>query len=452
MPRRNLLALLVIAIASVICYRQADTAHRSEYGRMFDTMTEVFNEVDRHALRKVEDRVLFEGALQGMVSKLDPYSAYIGPDHYGDFQSMLKQKFDGIGIKFEIDDESKLPIVVSPMVDSPAYLAGIRAGDQILEIDGASPRGQAMQDIVKLLRGKSGEPVVLTVQHQGDRGTDEITIRRGSFPVPVVLGDTRDADNHWNFFLHGHEGIGYVRITTFGDNTVKELKAALAWLAERHAKGLILDLRNNGGGVLTEATETCDLFLPAGRIVSTRGRDGNELKSWDASGDAPYGGLPMVVLVNQFSASASEIVSACLQDHNRAVIVGQRTWGKGTVQDVIPLEGGRSGLKLTTASFWRPSGQDLHKHQGAKDDDPWGVKPNPGYEVKLSDDETGSLAKQRDRRDVVRPAGQAASDSATTAPADEVADPQLEKGLEALQTLLKERAESKDSEQRAKQH
>ncbi|MBI2827495.1 MAG: S41 family peptidase [Planctomycetia bacterium] len=436
MPRHNFFVLVAIAVVSVVCFRQADSAHRTEYGEMFDTFTEVLNKVDKHYLRKVDNRLLFEGALQGMMAKLDPYSAYIDPDHLKEFKASLEQKFGGIGIEVARDPQTNRLTITSPMADSPAYKQGIRAGDTIVKIDGKNAEAISMQEIVGRLRGKEGETVRLTVLHKGDTEPVEIAIQRAVIPVPAVLGDVRDADNHWNFFLAGHEGIGYVRVTNFGENTEKELKAALAWLAERHVQGLILDLRNNQGGLLDEATKTCDLFLEHGRIVSTRGREGVETKTWDASGGAPYAQLPMVVLVNQFTASASEIVAACLQDHHRAIIVGQRTWGKGTVQNVIPLEHGRSLLKLTTASYWRPNGQDIHRYPDDKDQEDWGVQPDSGYEMKLSDAELATVMQHRRQRDVIaeREPTPEDPDAADKAPAD--VDPQLQKALEALQSLL----------------
>ena len=435
MPRQNLLVLVAVAISSVVCYRQADSAHRSERGRMFDTFSEVLKEVDEHYLRKVEDRQLFEGALQGMMGKLDPYSAYIPPDQYADLLAALEQKIGGIGIEIVADPETGNLSVVTPIADSPAYVRGIRAGDLILKIDGDSTKGWTTKKAVDRVRGRNGA-VKLAVLHKGETEPVELTIERAMIPIHSVLGDVRDADNHWNFLLPGHEGIGYVRITTFGENTAEELKTALAWLTERNVRGLILDLRGNRGGSLDQAVAVCDLFVTAGRIVTTRGRGDIESESWDATGKAPYGTLPVVVLVNQHTASAAEIVAACLQDHHRAIIVGQRTWGKGTVQNVIQLEGGQSALKLTTASYRRPSGQDIHRYQDAKDQESWGVQPDADYEVKLTDAETAELDKRRQERDVVgAERGDPATDSASTVKSSSPPDPQLERALEALATV-----------------
>ncbi|HVU88092.1 MAG TPA: S41 family peptidase [Pirellulales bacterium] len=438
MPRQNLVVLVIAAVVSIVCFRQADSAHRSEYGRMYDTFAEVLKEVDAYYLRKVENQQLFEGALQGIMGRLDPYSAYIGPDQFAEFVATLEQRFGGVGIEVTINAETGALEVTTPLADSPAFAAGVRAGDIIKKIDGRSTEGLVPDDIDEIvgrLRGRQGV-VQLTVMHKGETEPVEISIGRAMIPVDSVLGDARDAENHWDFFLAGEERIGYVRIANFGENTERELNEALAWLAERNVRGLILDLRNNRGGVFDQAVATCDLFLKEGRIVSTRGRDGVEIKAEEASGNAPYAELPLVVLVNQHTASAAEIVAACLQDHGRAIVVGQRTYGKGTVQNVIRLEGGRSLLKLTTASYWRPSGQDIHRYPDIKDQEHWGVQPNAGYEVPLDEAATNELARRRHQRDVIR-AGDEAPPAVEQPP--EVAtseDPQLKRALEALTALL----------------
>jgi len=408
MPRRNLLLLVAISAVSLLCYAQANSAHRSHYGRMFDTFVEVMEKVEDKYLEPVEERELFEGALEGMVGKLDPYSEYIAPSHYSEFRENLEQEFGGIGIVVGIDKDTKMLTVISPMVGTPAYERGILAGDTILKVNGESTEGFTSDDAQRRLRGKRDTPVHLTVLHKGATEPVEIDITRQIIEVPTVLGDTRQPDNKWDYFLEGHPGIGYVRITTFGEKTIDELKVALTWLAQHDARGLILDLRNDAGGLLSAANATCDMFLKKGdRIVSTRGRDGVEIKSYDASGNGTYQQLPMVVLVNQYTASASEIVAACLQDHKRAKIIGQRTWGKGSVQHVIPLEGGNSGLKLTIASFWRPSEQNIHRRRNATDKDIWGVMPNTGYEVKYNDTELAEVMRNRRDRDVVQRGGAA---------------------------------------------
>jgi carboxyl-terminal processing protease len=215
-----------------------------------------------------------------------------------------------------------------------------------------------------------------------------------------VLGDTRRDDDAWEFMLDKDKNIGYIRITAFSRDTTKELKKALTELSGRKLKGLILDLRFNPGGLLQSAIDISDLFVADGKIVSTEGRNAKP-RIWKAEKAGTFEGFPMVVLVNRYSASASEIVAACLQDHSRAIVIGERSWGKGSVQNVIELEQGKSALKLTTASYQRPNGHNIHRFPDSKESDEWGVKPNDGYEIKLSDGELQRLNSHRRARDIL---------------------------------------------------
>lgn len=441
MPRRNLQILFAVAMISAACYAKADSAYRSHYGRMFATFVDVLEQIDRHYVEQVDERNLFEGALEGAVSRLDEYSAYIPPQESTAFRESLDQEFGGIGIEVTWDRETRIFTVTSPMVGTPAYEAGILAGDTILLIDGEQTDGLEIEDIVRRLRGEPGQVVRLTVLHEGETKPREVAVERALINVPNVLGDTHDADGQWNFWLDAEAKIGYVRVTSFGEHTTDELREALDWLRKRKARALVLDLRNNAGGLLTAATATCDFFIPSGRIVSTRGRDRVEIDRYDASGKGIFTQLPMAVLVNRYSASASEIVAACLQDHGRAVIVGERSWGKGTVQNVIPLEEGRSVLKLTTATYWRPSGKNIHRSKQATEKDDWGVRPDEGLAVPLTDDELRRLVEERRRRDIVRPpakrgAGEQPAAPGSADPATDRFDPQLDKAVEVLRKRL----------------
>jgi len=232
-----------------------------------------------------------------------------------------------------------------------------------------------------------------------------------------VLGDCRKPDDRWDFMLDPKKGIGYIRVVAFGRETGSELRRALEDLKRQNLRGLVLDLRFNPGGLLSSAIEVSNLFISHGRIVSTAGRNSPE-RVWDARKDGAFEGFPMAILVNHFSASASEIVAACLQDNKRAVVIGERTWGKGSVQNVIPLddrlsasEAGRAGggsgahsaLKLTIAGYRRPNGKNIDRTPGAKEGDTWGVLPDPGLEVSLRPDEQKALMEDRSRRDLVPP-------------------------------------------------
>jgi carboxyl-terminal processing protease len=244
------------------------------------------------------------------------------------------------------------------------------------------------------------------------------------------LGDRYSSDGSWDFMLEGEPGIAYVRIAKFGDKTSAELKTALEALPTNDLRGLVLDLRNNPGGLLQAAVEVCDLFVSEGRIVSIRGRGGApddaDAEVFHAEEPGTYSGFPMVVLINGYSASASEIVAGCLQDHRRAVIVGERSWGKGSVQNVVPLESNRTALKLTIATYWRPSGKNIHRLSTAEEQDDWGVRPDPGCEVKLEGEALLKMREHRRDRDVFRTHGGAV-------PALNLnLDPQLKKAVEAV--------------------
>ena len=250
-----------------------------------------------------------------------------------------------------------------------------------------------------------------------------------------------------------------MRISNFAEKTPEELRQALRWLTQRNMRGLVLDLRDDPGGLLTAATDICDMFIDSGVIVTTRGRDGKISHAIEATSDGVFGDFPMAVLVNQFSASASEIVAACLQDHGRAVVVGQRTWGKGTVQEVIGLPDDQGILKLTTASYWRPSGKNIHRTKKASETDEWGVKPDAGFDVVVEGDELIALRQWRLRRDIFRPAANGAAPDGKTpngaaphgktpdgaaahgktpdgAGIDPVVDRQLEKAVECVETAI----------------
>jgi carboxyl-terminal processing protease len=404
MPRRTIFILILTVVVCYACYRRAE---RNVYVRYF---AQALQEIDDNYIEAIDDQKLFEGAITGMVGELDRYSGFIRQQQAGDFQRMvLDQKFGGIGIEVTYDKESKQFKVMTPIVGTPAYEAGIRAGDRIVAVDGQDTRElstkKEVDQAIEMLRGEPGQPVDLEVIHEGQTKPQRYALVRRVIHVDSVLGDTRNPDDSWNFFLPGHDKIGYVRITSFGERTVDELKGALAVLAEHDARGLIIDLRNDPGGLLKAAIGVCELFLNRGdAIVSTRGRNPNVKKEeFTADVNGPYRKLPLVVLVNRESASASEIVAAALQDHGRALIAGERTFGKGTVQNVIPIEAGKSVLKLTIATYWRPSGKNIHRLESSKKTDDWGVSPNPQCEVKLSNEDFAKWEERRRDRDVIRP-------------------------------------------------
>ncbi|MGH7138226.1 MAG: S41 family peptidase [Pirellulales bacterium] len=404
MPRRNLYLLSAVAIASLACYVKADSAYRSRYGQMSDTLIEAMKQIDQRYIEPVEERRLFEAAMAGMVSQLgDPYSAYEPPQEALEFRQQLDQKFGGIGVEVVVDPATRRLTVSSPMIGTPAFEAGILAGDQIVAIDGQTTEGMDYEEARRRLRGEPGESVSLSILSADQATPHDVKLVRAIIKIPSVLGDTRDERGRWSFTLAEHPEIGYVRIISFGEQTVGELEAALKDLEKHAIRGLVIDLRKNFGGILRAAVAACDFFVSEGIIVTTRGRDKRQnLEVFKATGKGRYTNWPVVILVDHFTASAAEIVAACLQDHHRAAIIGERTWGKGTVQNVIPLEGGKSALKLTVATYWRPNEVNIHRAASAKEEDEWGVKPDPGLAVPLSQQEQSRAAEERRQRDLRR--------------------------------------------------
>lgn len=367
---------------------------------LIKTLVDTLDQVQKNYVKDVNRRELVEAAIQGMLAKLDPYSTYINPDQAGQFRTSVENEFGGIGIQVE-PDEGVLK-VASPIYGTPAYRAGIVAGDRIVAVEGHPTEKMDRDEAIRRLKGPPGTKVTMTVVHGNSDEKHDVTLTRELIHVETVLGYRRGPDDKWDYLFDADKRIGYIRVTAFSRDTARDLRRALRDLTKQKLHGLVLDVRFNPGGLLNSAIEVSGLFISKGRIVSTSGRNSPE-RVWDAHSGETFEGFPMVVLVNHFSASAAEIVSACLQDHKRAVIVGERTWGKGSVQNVIELEGGNSLLKLTTASYKRPSGKNIHKFPGAKESDEWGVSPDKGYDLKLTEKETFRLMLDRRERDILQP-------------------------------------------------
>lgn len=410
-----------------------------EYYELFKVLADTMDQVERNYVNDVSRRELMEAAIRGVLSKLDPYSNYIGPNDLTRFKRTVENQFPGIGII--VDVRRGRLTVVSPIVGSPAYKAGLHAGDVISEIEGEPTEGISIDDAVRRLKGEVGSEVHIAVLHSGATEPQKVTVVREVVQMDSVRGDRRDDRDEWVFMLDRDKKLGYLRIVSFGRETPRELKKALDQLKQQELRGLVLDLRFNPGGLLTAAIEVADMFLTEGEIVSTSGRNSPK-RTWSAHRMDTYEGFPMVVLVNHNSASASEIVAASLQDHHRALIVGERTWGKGSVQNVIEMEGGKSILKLTTARYLRPSGHNIHREANAKESDEWGVKPDAGYEVALETAERYQLELDRHERDLVvnhSPKKEGEPAKTETKPAagkPPVADRQLQKAVEYLASEL----------------
>jgi carboxyl-terminal processing protease len=420
---------------------KADVTRRKqddEYYELYRAFADTMDQIERNYVKKVSRRELMEAAIKGMLTKLDPHSSYINPQDLDRFKTSVESQFGGIGI--QVSGEGGQLKVISPLVGSPAYEAGVQAGDRILEIEGQSTEGIELDEAIRRMKGETGTSVTIKVLHSGSNKAETFTINREIIQLETVLGDRRKTDDRWDFMLDHDRRIGYIRVAAFSRDTAEDVESALKELKKQNFRALILDLRFNPGGLLTSAIEISDLFISEGRIVSTAGRNSAE-RSWDARKPGTYEGFPMVVLVNRFSASASEIVAACLQDHKRAVVVGERTYGKGSVQNVIELEEGRSALKMTTAGYLRPSGKNIDR-EAAQTSDEWGVFPDEGFEVKLGEGELGRLMLVRRQRDIVQvhaKGDEEEKDQSDGEKEAEFVDKQLQKALDYLAEQLAEK-------------
>lgn len=306
---------------------------------------EVMERIRGAYIEDIDDRTLLESAIRGMLYELDPHSSYLTPSEFDDLQVTTTGEFGGLGI--EVTMENGFVKVVTPIDDTPASRAGLRAGDLILKIDDTFVKGLALEDAIKLLRGEIGSEVALSILSQGTEKPRTVTLKRDRIRIQSVRSQMLEP------------GFGYLRITQFQSHSGRDSEKALRKLvAEGNLKGLVLDLRNNPGGVLSAAVQISDLFLNDGLIVYTQGRDETTRVNYAATDGDLLDGLPMIVLVNGGSASASEIVAGALQDHGRAIVIGQRSFGKGSVQTILPLHGDRA-LKLTTARYYTPKGRSI---------------------------------------------------------------------------------------------
>jgi len=409
-----------------------------EYYKLLKLFADTIDQVERNYVKKVSRRELIEAAIKGVMSKLDQHSNYISPKDVERFRRSVENEFGGIGIQVGIRD-GKL-IIISPLYGTPAYNAGLLAGDHITAIEGKTTKGITLDEAVKRLKGKVGESVKLTVKHAHQEKPETVTVKRETVRVETVMGDHRKDDDAWDFMLDKDNKIGYVRVNSFGRHTAEELRSALDDLKAKGMKGLVLDLRYNPGGLLSSAIEICDMFVAKGVIVSVAGRDDTPVrkKVYSAKKQGTLPDFPMVILVNRFSASASEIVSACLQDHKRAIVVGERTWGKGSVQNIIKLEDGASAMKLTTAGYMRPNGENIDRKKAeadAKNKDLWGVRPDKGFEIKFSDEEHAKVHRQRQQRYIIQSKNEP-EDPKGEKTEPEFVDRQLQKALGYLEKLV----------------
>lgn len=336
-------AAALLSMASVSVYRSA-TAAGTDY-ESIELFTDVLAIVKKSYVEEVDTKKLIYGAINGMLTALDPHSSFMPPDTYKELKTETKGEFGGLGI--EISIKEGVLTVISPIEDTPAYRAGVKAGDQILKIDDKFTKDLSIMDAVKRMRGTKGTKVTLTIMREGFDKPKDFPLVRDIIQVRSVKSKLLD------------DGYGYVRIAQFQEKTADDLQKALASFDESKLRGLVLDLRNDPGGLLDQAVKVSEQFLDEGKlIVYTEGREKDAQMRFNARKGNKQAHYPIVVLINSGSASASEIVAGALQDHKRAVVMGVQSFGKGSVQTIIPLSD-NSGLRLTTARYFTPSGRSI---------------------------------------------------------------------------------------------
>lgn len=354
MQRRIILALF-ICLAGFVHTPQPASAASSDASSPLPIdelrqLAEIFGKIKAGYVENVSDKQLLKDAIEGMLGGLDPHSTFLDVESYKDIRIGTEGKFGGLGI--EVTQENGFIKVVAPIDDTPAKAAGVKSGDLITRIDGSPIKDLSLSDAVKMMRGEPGSSIRLTIIRDGREKPLDIVIKRAIIKIASVKSRVLD-----------DQGYGYLRITQFQSTTAELLKSHIETIKKKLGgtiKGLVLDLRNNPGGVLSGAVAVSDAFLSKGEIVSTRGRSEGSALSFSATPNDDLSGAPMVVLVNGGSASASEIVAGALQDHNRAIIMGTKTFGKGSVQTILPMDDG-SALKITTARYYTPDDRSIQE-------------------------------------------------------------------------------------------
>lgn len=397
MPLRNLVWLLVVpAIVGLGLAVSYSAPPPDKDYRLVRQVVDVLAEVDANFYRELTDeekQQLVEDMINGGLRKLDPHSEYLNAEQLKRFETDAQGSFGGVGIVLTLDPATKFLKVDHPMPGTPAYDAGVIADDLIVKVGDASTEGITVPDARKLITGEPDTKVTLTTRRAGrDPADQQVTLTRARIAQHPVSGVRRAAADptRWEWFLDKPAGVAYIRLSGFNELTTKELKAAVEAIEGDGGRAIVLDLRENPGGLLNQAVDVADLFLADGKIVATRDRRNKE-RGFEAKKDGtvfqPAEQKHLVVLVNDGSASASEIVAAALQDHKRAVVIGERTYGKGSVQKLLRLPGDPpSAVKLTTETYWRPSGANIDKIRATKEaPDQWGVKPD--VEVPTTKDE-----------------------------------------------------------------
>lgn len=373
MNREKVAWMLSVALIAILAFQlPGSMAQRDDDYDFVRTLVDIHRQVMQNYVDLPDQDKLRQAAINGMLGQLDPFTMYIPPAKQEDFDHMLEGTFKGVGILLNQLENGSVE-VVTPIEGSPAFKAGVMAGDIIEKVNGESIDGKRLDQIVEKVAGPVGSEVKLYVKHAtGDEA--EITMTREEVVVPTVKGYERTQAGVWDYWASEDPKIAYVRITQFTPDTYDKLRPVLEQLLSGGMKGLILDLRFNPGGRLDQAIQVVDMFIDHGTIVSTQGRNRpkNEAKA-SSAGTLPY--FPMIVLVNESSASAAEIVAGSLMDNKRALVIGEQSYGKGSVQELIGLDSKGGELKLTVAYYYLPSGRLVHRKPDAKEGGDWGVLP-----------------------------------------------------------------------------
>ena len=419
MNKRVLYSTVILALGvnlffgAQVYVRSAETAGKNDVFRNLRLFSLVLERVREDYVDgdKLTYQDLVYGALKGLMSTLDPHSEFLEPRKYDDFRDDTEGVYGGVGMEIRLNGDYLT--VNAAMPDTPASRAGIGSGDRIIRIDGRDAKGMSAAEAVKLLRGTPGSEVTVTIQRPSTNEEKDHVLKREVVKVDTVK-DLKGGED----FAIGEGHIGYVQVTQFGERTTSELEAAIKKLESQGLEGLVLDLRDNPGGLLDQAAKVCSLFLPPKTlVVSTEGRDPSERREYRVPARGKHYEMPMVVLINEGSASASEIVAGCLQDLKRAIIVGEKSFGKGSVQSIIELQDG-AALRLTTAKYYTPSHKVIHEH---------GITPDIEVPQSLEDDQ--ALAQQR------TPGALESLDPSRREEVSEVRDLQLERAMDLLKGI-----------------
>lgn len=365
-------------------------ARQDSVWRTFSPLVEVDALVKQQYVEQIRDTRLVDGAIRGMLLELDPYSRYLGPQELPSFERRKEGGYTGIGL--ELGVRAGQLTVIAPVEGSPAARAGVAPGDVLLKVNHRAVKDLSVSEVEDLLLGTAGSTVSLTLRHPPAQEPQHLTITREPVTFRTVRGFRRHADGSWDYLIDPTHRIGYVRVSNFRASTAREFEQALRQLRRQGITGLILDLRFNPGGLLVQGVAVADHFLTKGTIVSTVTRR-HAVREFAATGTGTWGKINLAVLVNGGSASASEIASGALQDHRRATIIGTRTFGKGSVQHLIPLTAHNAAVKLTVAYYRLPGGRFIHRASYHTEDHDWGIRPD--LEVKLEEEEIVALRAAR---------------------------------------------------------